>query len=138
MKAKKYLFFVLITAGVWASWWLATQSHAQSSAQNGRIDPFTFLIPYEVDRLDDQFNIGQSTDNLIDSDIEEIINVAVQRGSTIIYYDHWEDGLEENLTTPAQTPRGKMTENGSPPGSFSDVLRDGDVSVAQPCPCAAG
>jgi uncharacterized repeat protein (TIGR01451 family) len=84
-----------------ASLTVKTIQIAQGNA-GGQIDAFTFFIPYETNQLDDQFNIGQSTSNLIDVDIETIISIAVHRDGAVIYYDQWEDGLESNLALPSQ------------------------------------
>lgn len=105
----------------------------QITAQGGRVDAFTYFIPYQADLLDDQFHVGQSSLNLIDSDIEFIISVAIQNQSTVVFYDHWEDGLEENLTSPAQLSTeiwgDNDRENGIPPGFSTDLLRPEDVVV---------
>ncbi|MFN8454879.1 MAG: hypothetical protein U0401_09465 [Anaerolineae bacterium] len=104
------------------------------TGQGGQIDAFTFFIPYQTDRLDDQFNIGQTSRNLIDVDIETIISIAVQRNSSVIYYDHWEDGLEANLTNPTQASTqiwgDNNPANGAPPNlGGRDVIRAGDVII---------
>ncbi|MBI1880177.1 MAG: IgGFc-binding protein, partial [Chloroflexi bacterium] len=106
---------------------------AQGSSGGGRIDAFTFYIPYPTDILDDQFEVGLSdtpTNNrpppLFDVDIETIISIAVHREGSIIYYDHWEDGLEPNLTLPVQPSTevwgDNIPANGIPPGFSTDLL----------------
>ena len=134
MRVGKYLYLaVVIIVGLEIGLWTATQIQAQISVQGGRIDAFTFFIPYQADLLDDQFNVGQTTQNLINSNIEVIISVAVQNQSSVIYYDHWEDGLEGNLTSPSQLSTeiwgDNDPSNGIPPGFSTDVLRAGDVVV---------
>jgi uncharacterized repeat protein (TIGR01451 family) len=123
-----------VALGLFTGLWLAVQ--AQNNDQGGRIDAFTFFIPYEADRLDEQFNVGQSTQDLTNVDIVSIISIAVDRGNNIIYYDNWEDDLETNLTNPVQPSTwvwgdGDPSNNG--PGNTvqgipaNDILRDGDV-----------
>lgn len=104
------------------------------TGQRGQIDAFTFFIPYQTDRLDDQFNIGQTSLNLLDVDIETIISIAIQRSGSVIYYDQWEDGLEVNLTNPVQASTqvwgDDNTANGAPPNlGGRDTLLSGDVII---------
>jgi uncharacterized repeat protein (TIGR01451 family)/MYXO-CTERM domain-containing protein len=110
-----------------ASLTLLTQVHAQ-------IDAFTFFIPYPADLLDDQFDAAQ-TANFIDVDIVTTISIAVQRDGNIIYYDHWEDGLEADITSPTQPGTQVWGDgnpgNGAPPGIPGDVLVARDVIALQ-------
>lgn len=106
---------------------------AQVNSNGGRIDNFTFFIPYPADILDDQFETALSDNNppprppsLINNPIETIISIAVDREGSIIYYDHWEDGLEANLTQPTQSSTEVWGDdnpaNGIPPGFARDLL----------------
>ena len=67
-----------------------------------RIDAFTFFIPYPSEALDDQFDAAHHT-SFKGSDITTTISISVLREGSVIYYDHWEDGLERNITYPTQT-----------------------------------
>jgi uncharacterized repeat protein (TIGR01451 family) len=104
---------------------------AQVRAQ---IDAFTFFIPYPADLLDDQFDAAQ-TANFVDVDIVTTISIAVQRDGSIIYYDHWEDGLETDITSPNQPGTQVWGDgnpgNGAPPGIPDDVLVARDVITLQ-------
>lgn len=101
-----------------------------------QIDAFTFFIPYPADILNLQFNVinqdnGPSQDNIVTT-----ISITILRDNTVIYYDHWEDGLEENLTVPRQASTLIIGDsdpvNGFPPGDPSDSpLSQGDVVVQQ-------
>ena len=106
---------------------LLAQVHAQ-------IDAFTFFIPYPADLLDDQFDAAQ-TANFVDIDIVTTISIAVQRNGSIIYYDHWEDGLEADITSPNQPSTQVWGDgnpgNGAPPGIPDDVLVARDVITLQ-------
>jgi hypothetical protein len=110
---------------------------AQSNTFGGPIDAFTFYIPYRADILDDQFEFTLSDPPpdrpppLFDVDIVFIISIAIDRADSIIYYDHWEDGLEPNLTRPIQ-PSTKVwgdnnPANGMPPGFSTDLLGSVDI-----------
>jgi uncharacterized repeat protein (TIGR01451 family) len=98
------------------------------------IDAFTFFIPYPADALDDQFDAA----NVIDfsgSNIVTTISIAVLREGSVIYYDHWEDGLEANITQPNQPTTeiwgDNNPANGIPPDFSIDVLDAGDVITLQ-------
>ncbi len=107
-------------------------TEAQVSTFGGSIDAFTFYIPYQVDILDDQFEFTLSDPPpnrpppLFDVDIVFIISIAVDREGSIIYYDHWEDGPELNLTKPTQPSTeiwgDNNPANGIPPGFSTDLL----------------
>jgi uncharacterized repeat protein (TIGR01451 family) len=128
MKRHLSLIILALFLGVLSSLWIFMQAQAQ-------IDAFTFFIPYFADDLDDQFDEGYSGGSLIDDDIFTTISIAVHRDNTIIYYDHWEDGLEANLTSPIQPSTqvwgDGIPANGTPPGIPGDVLSAGDVIVLQ-------
>lgn len=107
---------------------------APASGQGGgRIDAFTFFIPFPTDILDDLFETSLSDNNppnrppsLINNPIVTIISIAIDREGSIIYYDHWEDGLEANLTQPTQASTeiwgDNNPANGIPPGFTTDLL----------------
>lgn len=98
------------------------------------IDAFTFFIPYPADALDDQFDAANVAD-FSGSNIVTTISIAVLRDGSVIYYDHWEDGLEANITQPNQPTTGVWGDNdpanGIPPDFSSDVLDAGDVVTLQ-------
>ncbi|MEM7348545.1 MAG: hypothetical protein AAF485_30325, partial [Chloroflexota bacterium] len=112
-----------------------------------QIDNFTYFVPYAADLLDDQFEEGANITQgglfanpktIIGDDIETNISIAIERDNTIIYYDHWENGLETNLTSPTQNTGTAATQiwgdndptTGVPPAPASDVaLNAGDVIV---------
>ena len=70
---------------------------------------------------------------MIGDDIETTISIAVHRTGSIIFYDHWEDGLELNLTVPVQSTTeiwgDDNPNNGIPPNFATDVLNSGDVLI---------
>jgi len=72
----------------------------QAQAQ---IDAFTYFVPFPADQLDDLFDLANNDNNFIDDNIETTISISIHRDNTTIYYDHWEDGLEENPTSPIQS-----------------------------------
>ncbi len=63
------------------------------------------------------------------------LSIAVVRDGSIIYYDHWEDGFEANVTAPEQASTQVWGDgdpaNGIPPGFSDDRLVAGDVLPLQ-------
>ncbi|MEI6178581.1 MAG: hypothetical protein WCS43_16945, partial [Verrucomicrobiota bacterium] len=59
------------------------------------------------------------------------MNIAVSNDNTVIYYDHWEDGYEADITNPKQSTTEIWGDgnpaNGYPPGNPSDLLPAGTV-----------
>ncbi len=101
MKTKRQVSLVVLALflGLLSNLWV----FAQAQAQQGRIDAFTYLIPYPTNQLDNQFDAAHLNNNLDNANIETTITIAVHRDDTIIYYDHWEKrGLEADLTSPTQ------------------------------------
>ncbi|MEM7033659.1 MAG: hypothetical protein AAF629_29190 [Chloroflexota bacterium] len=97
----------------------------------------TYYVPLpEDDLLNDTFDfIG----NDASSPITSIISIAIAADGTIIYYDHWEDGYDSDVTN---LPGGSTTavwgdmdvSNGAPPGVLNnsdDVLESGDAYVLE-------
>ncbi|HRZ55436.1 MAG TPA: SdrD B-like domain-containing protein [Candidatus Paceibacterota bacterium] len=60
-----------------------------------------------------------------------IVTITAPASGTIIYYDHWEDGYESDMTNPQQSTTQIWGDgnpaNGSPPGVPSDVIPGGQV-----------
>jgi uncharacterized repeat protein (TIGR01451 family) len=76
---------------------------AQGTSGGGRIDAFTFYIPYNSNNMAAQFNAGSNTPQIVDTlSIETIISIAVNQDGAVVYYDQWEDGLEADLTLRTQ------------------------------------
>ncbi|MCQ3977743.1 MAG: hypothetical protein DPW09_30315, partial [Anaerolineae bacterium] len=113
---------------------------AQGAAGGGRIDAFTFFIPYATESAAAQFNVGAPTTVAPNLPISTTISIAVNRDNSIIYYDQWEDTLEGDLTFPTQTTTlvwgdGDPTNNttGLPPGvqllgiPANDILTAGTI-----------
>jgi len=103
---------------------------AHASAQ--QIDAFTFLIPYTAEDLNDEFVAGFNGADLTGADMESIVSISINRSGTIIYYDHWEDGLEPDLNLPVQ-PSTQVWGDSNPVNGvlsafpITDTLSAGDV-----------
>lgn len=125
MKRYTSLGGLVITLVLLSSLWLQNQAYAQ-------VDAFTYFIPFRSEDLSRQFAEGRSDYNaFINADIEVTISIAVLSNNTIIYYDHWEDGLEPILTSPDQASTQVWGDgdpsNGQPPDFTEDVLDAGAV-----------
>lgn len=123
-------FLVAFLAGI-NGFFLLGKAQAQ-------IDAFTFFIPYFTDQLDDQFDAANNG-NFANQDFNIVIAVAIHRDNTVVYYDHWEDGLEVNLTSPTQPSTEIWGDNdptnGIAPGSATDVLNANNaIQLINPVP----
>jgi len=75
---------------------------------------------------------------LTDTTIHTVIGVTASTTGSLIYYDHWEDGLEPDAASPTQSSTEVWgdgdSSNGSVPGcnlDACDVITSGDVIVAE-------
>ncbi len=63
------------------------------------------------------------------------VSVGIVEDATIIYYDHWEDGFESNLSFPIQSTTEIWGDgnaaNGIPPGYALDILNAADIIVLE-------
>ncbi len=92
--------------------WTAIKAQAQ-------IDDFTYFIPYPANHTSKLYDLGNDAPEAgIDHPVRTIISIALARDGTIIYYDHWEDGYETNITTPTS--------------ACTEVWGDDDVTNGQP------
>ena len=89
----------------------------------------TYYVALPENQLLDMFGvIGGSTNAT--SPIKSNTTIAVLASKTIIYYDHWEDGFETDITNPRQTTTQIWGDGNSANGSVSCVdaaLCTGDV-----------
>ncbi|VEP17973.1 Conserved repeat domain protein (fragment) [Hyella patelloides LEGE 07179] len=65
------------------------------------------------------------------STINSVISITSTTNNTFVYYDHWEDGYESDISNPVQSSTeiwgdGDLT-NGIAPGTSNDLLNEGDV-----------
>ena len=67
----------------------------------------------------------------VGSNIYSVISVTATGDNTFVYYDHWEDGYEADISNPTQSTTevwgdGNLT-NGIAPGTSNDLLNSGDA-----------
>ena len=87
-----------------------------------------FFVPMPEDRLANSFRgFYPQAGNTIDS----AISISTMQPGTVVYYDHWEDGYETNLESPAQSTTeiwgDNNPANGIPPGFSTDLLTAASV-----------
>ena len=91
----------------------------------------TYYIPF------DEYQIWLTCTNVSDTSVGtnlvNVISIAPGSSNTVIYYDHFEDGYENDLANPTQaTTRiwgDSNTTNGIPPGFATDVINAGSILV---------
>ena len=75
---------------------------------------------------------SSSTPN-VQNPINTYVSIATIGDGTVIYYDHWEDGFEADISNPTQTTTeiwgDNNGSNGLPPGFSDDTINAGDVIV---------
>ncbi len=123
----------------------------QAQLTQAQIDGLTYFIPLNTDDLNDMYDLASNEeassntcttpgdDNIEDQPITTTIVIAVERSNSIIYYDHWEDGYEADLTSPTQattqvwgdgnTANGSLPATNPPNTSGSDTLTAGQVII---------
>lgn len=104
---------------------LLASSSLTAAVVNGQSLPNpvqTYLVPLPETEVFTTLSTlyPQTSGNIINA-----ISVAVASDSTIVYYDHWEDGYEADVTTPTQSTTeiwgdGNIA-NGAPPGVTTDA-----------------
>ncbi|MCB0153147.1 MAG: IgGFc-binding protein [Anaerolineae bacterium] len=119
---KKIVHLLLCTAAgsLLTGGWLATQAQAQT----GRRDEFTFFIPFRSENILAQFKAGN---NLVaqetDLSLQTNLSIPINRSGTVIYYDHWEDGYEAELTLPTQNST-QVWGDGNPANGVAPTIRN--------------
>ena len=91
----------------------------------------TFFVPLPEDDMQISLKAVDAYAGNIGDVMESVIGMAVGTDHTIIYYDHWEDGYEADITSPTQMTSqvwgDANPDNGYPPGIPDDVLDAGTV-----------
>ncbi len=95
----------------------------------------TYYVPLPEQQLLSMFqaiNTGSNADSV--SPVISSITLSPLAGGTLIYYDHWEDGYESDITNPTQASTGIWGDgklaNGAAPGvntDAGDVIRAGGL-----------
>ena len=90
----------------------------------------TYFVPLPELQVQNSLN-AVDTNDAIGNVMRTIISIAATGDSTIIYYDHWEDGYEADMANPVQTNTEIWGDNdplnGIPPGFATDEINAGDI-----------
>lgn len=94
----------------------------------------TFFVPVTEDQIIRWSTQVINTAFPIGNDVNNVISITATFNGTVIYYDQWEDGYEDNITNPAQSTTqiwgDSNITNGAPPGCLAsgcDVINAGTV-----------
>ena len=87
-----------------------------------------FYVPFPEDQ---QLTAFDSINAVANNPITVFVTFAAATDGTVIYYDHWEDGYEADITNPVQSTTlvlgDENAANGYPPGNASDLIPAGTV-----------
>ena len=88
----------------------------------------TYYVPLPQEDLFDSLS---TISNDVSGAVKSGIGIAIAAPGTVIYYDHWEDGYEVDVTAPTQSTTeiwgdGNLA-NGAAPGDADDLFAGGDV-----------
>ncbi len=120
-----------------ALWLLLLLAAAPSGALAAGSAPIqTFFIPVpEEEALAAYRTLAPA---LPDQTIHTVIGIAAGANNTVVYYDHWEDGYEADISHPVQASTrilgDALVGNGAPPGCAAvscDVINAGAVLLLQ-------
>lgn len=87
-----------------------------------------FYVPFSEDHQLAAFDAINAT---AADPITVFVTLAAATDGTVIYYDHWEDGYERDITNPVQPSTQVLGDgnpaNGYPPGNPADLIPAGTV-----------
>ncbi|MCW1925853.1 SpaA isopeptide-forming pilin-related protein [Luteolibacter arcticus] len=87
-----------------------------------------FYVPFPEDH---QLSAFDSINSVANDPITVFVTLAAATDGTVIYYDHWEDGYERDITDPVQSTTLVFGDgnaaNGYPPGNPADLIPAGTV-----------
>ena len=69
----------------------------------------TYFTPFPENELQTIFNGVDGYRTNVGTVIHTVISMVPGMTNTLIYYDHWEDGFESDLTSPTQSTRGSSS-----------------------------
>jgi hypothetical protein len=87
-----------------------------------------FYVPFPEDQ---QLAAFDAINPVANNPITVFVTFAAATDGTVIYYDHWEDGYEKDITNPVQPTTLVFGDgnpaNGYPPGNAADLIPAGTV-----------
>ena len=91
----------------------------------------TYYAPFPENDMQESLNVIDAFQGNIGNEVRTVVSMVAGTDGTVIYYDHWEDGYEDVVTSPTQATTqvwgdGNST-NGIPPGYTTDVVNAGSI-----------
>ena len=91
----------------------------------------TFFMPFDEEEVNVALNTIDNFGGAVGSTIRSTISIVGGITNTVIFWDHWEDGYEENILAPTQTTTQVWGDNnpanGIPPAFGVDRVNEGDI-----------
>jgi hypothetical protein len=93
---------------------------------------YDYYIPMPEEQIHTSLKVCTDARNRsLSNHINTVISIVATDDNIIIYYDHWEDGMEWIITSPISSSTQIWGDgnnaNGIPPGFSSDLINAGDV-----------
>ncbi len=91
----------------------------------------TYFVAFPENDMQESLKIIDAFRGNIGVDMRTVVSMAAGNDGTVIYYDHWEDGYEDDITSPTQSTTQIWGDgnaaNGIPPAFSNDVINAGTV-----------
>ena len=92
-----------------------------------------FFVPFPEANFQTSLKAIDTTGTAPGTDLKSTISIVVGSSNTIVVYDQWEDGYENDINSPLQSTTqiwgDGNTNNGVAPGYANDILPEGAVIV---------
>ncbi|MBN1269627.1 MAG: hypothetical protein JXB04_08570, partial [Kiritimatiellae bacterium] len=91
----------------------------------------TFFAPFPENDLQVSLNMIDAFRGNIGAEMRTVISIVAGSDGTLLYFDHWEDGYEADISSPTQATTAVWGDgnaaNGIPPGFSNDVVNAGTI-----------
>jgi len=91
----------------------------------------TFYIPFDEEEVNIALNTIDDFNGGIGNTLRSTISIVGGITNTVIYWDHWEDGYEDNILAPTQSTSrvwgDNNSANGIPTGFANDFVNEGTI-----------
>lgn len=91
----------------------------------------TYYTPFPENDMQESLNVIDAFQGNIGNQVRTVVSMVAGTDGTVIYYDHWEDGYEDVVTSPTQVTTEVWGDsnptNGIPAGYASDVVNAGSI-----------
>ncbi|MBU1909334.1 MAG: hypothetical protein KJ726_04730, partial [Verrucomicrobia bacterium] len=91
----------------------------------------TYYAPFSEDDMQASLNAIDAYRGYIGNEMRTVLSMIAGMDGTVIYYDHWEDGYEADITSPTQATTQIWGDGdsgtGIPPGFTQDVVNAGTL-----------